>query len=86
MQQFSILIVFIISITNAFNKTHPFHPTSGEHIHYVEHKFYNLYYFKNESLMDAIKLTNNPNAIIQQNVSNADDGLCDLYFSEIRQK
>ena len=54
----------------------PFDPASGTHIDYIEQNFYQMYFYEyNDTILQNIKLTNNPNAIIQQNISNADDGL-----------
>ena len=68
----TVIILFVLPNINQANQ--PFDPNSGTHTHYIKHKFYDLHFFEyNETILNPIKLTNNPNAIIQQNVTNADD-------------
>ena len=70
-----VLIGLLIDINKA---NQPFDPNSGDHTDYIQHKFYDLHFFEyDETVLNGIKLTNNPDAIIQQNLSNADDS---MYF------
>jgi len=67
-------LILLTTIIHINKPEQPFDPNSGEHINFIPHKFYDVYFFEfNETLLNGIKLTNNPNAIIQQNLSNADD-------------
>eukprot|EP01084_Bolivina_argentea_P064530 117666_1 len=69
-------LLFSAAIIRTNDATEPFHPTSGNHIHYMQHKFYDLYFFnatQNDTLLEGIKLTNNLNATVQRNLSNVDD-------------
>eukprot|EP01084_Bolivina_argentea_P087484 158015_1 len=70
--------LLLILISNTYKAeqplTLPFDPNNGNHINYLQHKFYDIYFFeRNQTILDNIKLINNPNATIQQNVSNTDD-------------
>jgi len=52
----------------------PFDHTSGTHVGYIQHHFYEEYHFHAlNSHLNAIKLTNRTNKTLQQEVSNADD-------------
>lgn len=67
----SLATIIAVSIAND-----PINPNDAlqQHVDYIQHRFYDLYFYPyNQTFMDHIELSNNPNAILQQNTSNADD-------------
>eukprot|EP00486_Rosalina_sp_Unknown_P004805 CAMPEP_0201570916 /NCGR_PEP_ID=MMETSP0190_2-20130828/13396_1 /ASSEMBLY_ACC=CAM_ASM_000263 /TAXON_ID=37353 /ORGANISM="Rosalina sp." /LENGTH=103 /DNA_ID=CAMNT_0047994977 /DNA_START=1 /DNA_END=308 /DNA_ORIENTATION=- len=67
------ILATIVAFSTANDPIDP-NDALGQHVDYIQHKFYDLYFFPyNQTFVDSVKLTNNPDAITEQNVSNTDD-------------
>ena len=67
------IISIVISISVGNDPIDP-NDSLGQNVDFIQHKFYDIFFYPyNETLLDRVKLINNPNAIIQQTTSNTDD-------------
>merc|ERR1719295_127765 len=68
------LALFLTATASIGHANTPFDTTTGDHVAFLEHKFYDIYFFPhNETVLDALKLINNADAIVQSTTSSVDD-------------